>query len=195
MPCFFMEKYISKTVKLDGFIAKEKNRLLKEMLASDKDYFFLVEDNCKVLDDKIYDIFIDISKKTGVECLNWARKDTNKKIDFDQDKYIEYYMDFPSSFVMFTRNSIETVGFFDESMPENTYQDMELAKRIGDAGLSTPFGKFASPKDIEQYFEITPAPEGYRNTSKLNDAMSYWEEKDGADFPIRLIEKPKFQML
>ena len=187
--------YITKTISLTGDIAKEKNKALKEMLASDKDYFFLVEDNCKVLDPKVYDIFIDVSKKTGIEALMWARGSINKKINFNDDPYIDYYSDFVSSFSMFTRNAVEKVGFMDEDMPKNTWQDLEYAKRIGDVGLSTPFGMFASPKDIDKYFEIDKPKDEFKNLKEMDTALRYWEAKSGADFPIEIKEKPKFEMI
>lgn len=191
-----MEKYISKTVKLDGFIAKEKNKLLKEMLATDNRYFFLVEENCKVLDDKIYQIFIDTYEKTGIEALMWPRKEMNSQVNYHDDKYIDYWSDFVPSFIFLTRNAVEIVGFMDEKMPENTWQDIEYAKRIGDAGLSTPFGMFASPKNIDQYFDIGKPPEGYKNLEKMHEALLYWEGKDGDDFPIEVKDEPKkFEMI
>lgn len=191
-----MEIYISKTVKLEGFIAKEKNRLLKEMLASDCDYFFLVEENCKVLDDVVYQKFIETSKKTGIENLMWPRREMNKQLNFHDDKNVEYFADFVPSFAMYTRNAVEKVGFMDEMMPENTMQELEYAKRIGDAGLSTPFGMFASPRDIDKYFDISTPPKGYKNLEKMEEALRYWEAIGGEDFPIEVKEEPKkFEMI
>lgn len=193
-----MEKYITKTVPLTDDIAKEKNKLLKEMLASDCDYFFLVEDNCKVKDVKIYNIFIEAYKKTGIEAMMWGKGSVNKRIEFDQDQYIEYYTDFSPAFVMFTRNAVEKAGFFDEEMPKNTWQDLEYAKRIGDLGLSSPFGQFVSPKNIDEYLEITKEKDEFKNLKEMDEALKYWEAKSGDDFPIEIKEaeqKPKFEMI
>ncbi len=178
-------------ITLDGNIAKGKNNALRKMLQSDKDYFFLVEENCRVIDDKIYDIFIETSKKTGIEALMWANGTPNKRISFDEDASIEYFSDFSPSFVMFTRNAVESVGFMDEEMPANTWQDLEYAKRIGDLGLSTPFGMFASPRSIDRYFEITKPKDEFKNLVEMDKALRYWEAKSSEDFPIELKKEPK----
>lgn len=182
--------YFTKVIKLDSNIAKGKNKALKEALRSPYNYFFLVEENCKVLDDDVYDKFIEVSKATGIEALMWARGDVNKKLPFDDDRYIQYYTDFASAFSMFTRNAVETVGLMDEKMPPNTWQDIEYAKRIGDAGLSSPFGIFAAPRGVDNYFEITPN-ETYKNVAQLDEALKYWEAKDLEDFPIEIKDTPK----
>jgi hypothetical protein len=187
-------EYFFKVIKLTGDIAKDKNRALKEALTTDKDYFFLIEDNCKVLDNKVYQIFIDTSKKTGIEALMWARGSLNKRLPFGDDPHVDYWSDFVSSFSMFTRNVVEKAGFMDEKMPPNTWQDLEYAKRIGDMGLSSPFGVFAAPKDVDEYFSITKPKDEFKNLKQLDEALVYWEQKAGDEFPINIVkEKEKLQ--
>jgi GT2 family glycosyltransferase len=187
--------YFTKVIKLDSKITENKNKALREGLKSKKDYIFLIEDNCKILDDSIFDKFIEVSQKTGIEALMWAYGSENQRVNFNDDPYIEYFADFSTGFVMFTRNAVEKVGFMDEEMPENTWQDLEYAKRIGDMGLSTPFGMFASPKDINTYLKITKTKDEFKNLERMEDALKYWEAKDNEDFPIEIKEKPKFVMI
>ena len=163
------------------------------MLKTSKNYFFLVEENCKVLDDKVYEIFIDTSKKTGIEALMWPRGSINKKLPFEEDPYIQYWSDFVSSFSMFTRNAVKRVGFMDEEMPANTWQDLEYAKRIGDVGLGTPFGIFAAPRGIDQYFEITKPKNEFKNLKQMDEALKHWEKKEGEDFPINIAKEKQAQ--
>lgn len=186
--------YCSKVIKLTGNIAKTKNKVLKGFLKTKKDYFFLIEDNCKVLNKRAYDIFIDTSKKTGIEALMWPRGAINKRLPFEEDPHVDYWSDFVSSFSMYTRNAVEKAGFMDEIMPPNTWQELEYAKRIGDLGLSTPFGMFASPKNIDKYFEITKPKDEFKNLRQLDEALTYWERKGGDEFPINIVkEKEKLQ--
>lgn len=184
--------YFSKVIKLGPNIAKEKNRALKEALKSPYDYFFLVEENCKVLDDSIFSRFIDTSDKTGIEALMWGEGALNKRLPFEDDPYIDYYTDFATAFTMFTRNSIERSGFLDEEMPPNTWQDLEYAKRIGDNEMSTPFGMFASPKNITE-LKLTSQKDEFKNLKQMEEALKYWENKDSEDFPINIKEKPKME--
>jgi hypothetical protein len=181
--------YFTKVIKLDSNIAKSKNKALKEGLISNKDYIFLVEDNCIVLDDSIYKKFVDVSQKTGIEVLTWAEGGTNRKLPFDEDPYINYYTDFPTAFVMYTRNAIEKVGLLDENMPPNTWQELEHSKRIGDQDMSTPFGMFASPKNITE-LKLTSSKNEFTNLKQMEEALKYWENKDMEDFPIDIKEKP-----
>lgn len=178
-----MSNYCTKTIPLSENVAKEKNKALREMLKTDRDYFFLVEENCKVLDESVYDKFIEVCKATGIETLMWPQPQ-NPRLPFELDKYISYYKDFDSEFAMYTRKVVETVGFLDEEMPPNTWQELEYAKRIGDMGLSSPFGIFAAPKDVDKYFEITKPNDGFKNLKALDEALTYWETKDPEDFPI-----------
>lgn len=190
--------YCSQIISLSNDVAKEKNKALKKMLASDRDYFFLIEENCKVLDEKVYDKFIEASQKTGVEALMWARGAINNRLSFDDDPYINYYSDFASNFSMFTRNVVETVGYFDEKMPKNTWQELEYAKRIGDAGLSTPFGTFAGPKGVDSMLEVTQPKEEFKNLTEMDEALDYWQNKDIEGFPInmkKLGKAPKIEMI
>lgn len=184
-----MSKYCTRVIKLDDNIAKAKNKALREMLKSDCNYFFLVEENCEVLDEAVYDKFVNVAEETGVEALMWARSDVSRKLPFDDDQYLQYFNDFVSSFSMFTRNVVETVGFLDEKMPPNTWQELEYAKRIGDAGLSSPFGTFAAPRGVDSYFKITKPKDEFKNIKQMEEALLYWEEKDLEDFPVEIGKK------
>lgn len=181
-------KYCTKVIELTSNLAKSKNKALKECLKTNKDYFFLVESNCKVYDDSVYDKFIKVSQATGIEALMWGEGGPNRKLDFNDDTYIYYYSDFPTAFVMYTRNAIEKAGFFDEKMPANTWQELEHTKRIGDAGLSTPFGQFAGPKDITE-LELIFKKDEFRNLKQMDEALTYWAKEGGADFPIEIRDK------
>jgi hypothetical protein len=182
--------YCSKVIKLSGNLAKSKNKALKEFLKSGKDYFFLIESNCKVLDDRIFQKFIDVSKATGIEVLVWGEGGVNRRLPFDDDPYVNYYSDLTTAFVMYTRHAIEVVGLLDEQMPPNTWQELEHAKRIGDKELSTPFGMFAGPKDITE-LELVGEKNEFTNLKQMDEALKYWEDKDLEDFPIEIKRKPQ----
>ncbi len=191
--------YYAKVIKLDDKTTKSKNRALKEALKSPYDYFFLVEDNCKVLNDKIYDIFIETSKNTGIEALMWSGGGPNRDLGFKDDPHINYFSDFAPAFTMFTRNVVEKIGFFDEEMPENTWQMEEYFKRIGDNELATPFGMAPSPKGIEGMLELTRNIDGLKNLAKMDEALTYWQQKDD-EFPIDIkrpvpVAKPITEMI
>jgi hypothetical protein len=182
--------YCTSIIELDSDTIKSKNKVLKDFVKSDFDYIFLIESNCKVLDESIYDKFINVSEKTGIEVLCWGEGGLNKRLPFDDDPYIDYYTDLASAFVMYTRHAIKEVGFLDEKMPPNTWQELEHAKRIGDKGLSTPFGMFASPKGITE-LKLTSNKDEFENLEQMEEALKYWESRDQEDFPIQIKDKPK----
>lgn len=181
--------YLLEKIKLDKDIAHAKNVALKKMLQGDGDFFFLIEDNCKVIDELVFDKFIEASQKTGIEALCWAKGATNKNFNFKDDPFVEYYSDFPTAFTMFTRNAVTKAGFLDEKMPVNTWQDLEYVKRIGDLGLSTPFGMFAAPKGVDKYLELTGEKDEFKNLKAMEEALRYWELKDGYEFPRDVAKK------
>jgi hypothetical protein len=181
--------YFVKVIKLNSNTTKSRNKALSEALKTDKNYFFLVEDNCEVLDPSIYEKFIQTSQKTGIEALMWGEGGENRRLPFDKDPYIDYYADFAPAFTMYTRNAIEKVGLFDEDMPPNTWQVLEHAKRIGDKELSSPFGTFASPKDITE-LKLTKNKDEFKDLSQMEKGLRYWEAKDD-EFPIDIKGKKK----
>lgn len=181
-------KYCASIIELDGNTTKSKNKALKDFIKSDKEYIFLIESNCEVLDESIFDKFINASEKTGIEVLCWGEGGLNKRLPFDDDPYIDYYSDLAPAFVMYTRHAIEEVGLMDEKMPPNTWQELEHAKRTGDKGFSTPFGMFASPKRIIELKLAFPKDE-FKNMKAMEEALKYWETKDGEGFPIE-VKKP-----
>lgn len=182
--------YFSKIVELDSNLTKSKNRALKRAIKSSKDYFFLIENNCKILDNDVFNLFIDTYQKTGISALMWGKATPNRKIDLLKDPYVEYYTDFSPTFMFFTREAVLKVGLMDEKMPTNTYQELEYAKRIGEKGLSTPFGLFASPKDIDKYFKLKFSRDEFVNRPQMDEALNYWEDKD-SEFTVTLIDRPK----
>lgn len=182
--------YFAKVIKLDDNITKSKNKALKEALKSPYDYFFLTENNCKILDDTVYDKFIECSKKTGIQALMWGEGGLNKKLPFEDDPYIVYYSDFATAFTMYTREAIEKVGLLDEEMPPNTWQEIEHAKRIGDNGMSSPFGMFASPRRIDGMLSIKSPKDEFKNLARMEEALRYWQRKDGEEFPIEIKDRP-----
>lgn len=182
-------EYCFRTIKLNDRTIKNKNKALKEFLKTDKDYFFLVEENCEVLDKKVFDVFVKTSKKTGIQALMYPRGSLNKRKEFDEDPYVDYWSDFVSSFMMFTREAVEKAGFLDEDMPANTWQELEYAKRVGDLGLSAPFGMFAAPKDTDKYFKIDKPKDEFKNIKQMDEALDYWQGKEGEDFPINVVKK------
>jgi len=186
--------YFVKVIKLDDNIAQTKNRALKEALKSPYNHFFLVEDIVNVKNDSVYQKFIDTAERTGIECLMWAKAVPNKNIVFDDDKNIEYWADFAPCFVYYSRSSIEKVGLLDEEMPANTWQEIAHAKKIGDLGLSTPFGMFASPRNITE-LEVTDDRGKWINRGKIDEAITYWESKDSEDFPIQVKSQQKLEMI
>lgn len=186
--------YFAKVIKLDSNTAKSKNRALREALKSPYKHFFLIENCVKVENDLIFDKFIETSQKTGIHCLMWANAVPNKRVEFNEDKNIDYWSDFAPCFTYYTREAIEKVGLFDEKMPPNTWQEIEHAKRIGDAGLSTPFGMFASPKNMFG-LSVTEDRGKYQNKAKMEEGLVYWENKDQEDFPIKVQKKKDLEMI
>lgn len=186
--------YFAKVIKLDDNISKSKNRALKEALNSPYNDFFLIESCVEIKNNTIFEKFIETNRKTGINCLMWPECIPNKQIEFREDPYINYWADFAPCFTYYTRESIKKVGLFDEDMPSNTWQEVEHAKRIGDAGLSTPFGMFASPKNIVG-LEVTEDRGKYINRVKMEEGLIYWENKDQEDFPIKVKKQKDLEMI
>lgn len=169
---------------------KTKNKLLKQL----KDYedIFLIEDCVDIIDDDVFEYFIDTRKKTGFECLMWGKAfPGNKKLKYD-DSLVEYYTDFATPFSYYTDKVIKTVGYMDEKMPPNTWEEYEHVKRIGDMGFAPPFGIFVSPKFASNYLEVNEKiKDKYSDIDpvKMKKGLEYWTKKDGDEFSEMLYNK------
>lgn len=174
------------------------NDVLKTLMENGCDYIFTIDDTVIVKDPLVYYHYIVASKKTGFECMMFAQSEPSQGNPlYIKDKYVDYWPLPGTGFVFYTRNALEKAGLIDENFPPDTWEDVELIHRIGNKGLTAPFGFFIGIKNEAKYFGL--------NKDKINEnrlkviarkaqyqaALDYWQSKDPERFPTMDEARPK----
>ena len=143
-------------------VACSKNDALKHFINHTKsDYFFILEDDIEILDNLVFQKYIDISKLSGIQHLNYAfhgyyNRDKNNnplvktKIMYTKDIGLNLCHNCLGAFSFYTRKCIEKVGYMDEKFI-NAMEHVEHTKRIIDADMHPPFWYFADINDSFKY--------------------------------------------
>jgi len=169
---------------------ENKNKLLKDLIASGNTYLFLVNQYVKVKDPLVFQHYKIVSDKTGFECMTvCGTEPSNDKPLYTQDPFVNYWRFPGTSFFFITKNAYEKSGGIDENFPEDTWELVELIHRVGNLGLTAPFGLFPTIKDEGRYFDVDrkKIEEGVARDLKRRDeiqkATDYWQSKNPVNFP------------
>ena len=173
-------------------VGKSKNKLLKYLYEQGCDYIFLLEDDMLILDNSVFEKYIEAHKASRIHHFNYGpgspfnRKQKIKNFDLhnrhelDQHsepkpkKIIDYgkgvkislFEHTVAMFSFFTREVLEKVGFIDEEY-YNAWEHVDHTYRIIKAGYHPPFWHFADIFDSHKY--LSEAPEAIDKSSIAND--------------------------
>ncbi len=174
-------------------IGKSKNIGLRYLMEQGCKHLFLLEDDVVVKNINVFQKYIDTSRTTGIQHLNYGpgspfnRKQIqsfdlhnrhelstdstpNPKlvIDYGTSK-IALYEHSVGMFSYFTRAIIEEVGYMDEQFV-NAWEHVEHTYRIIKAGGHPPFWTFADISDSDDYLGSQKEAISESTTSKNQDA-------------------------
>lgn len=160
-------------------VAKTKNKLLKKLQELKADHIFLIEDDCSIINNDVFERYINASKITGLKHFNfgpgspWNRKqqpnligdlskrhlasqetDPNPKltIQYNNECSIALYEHIVAMFCYFHSSILDEVGLMDEDFL-NAWEHVEHTYRIINAGWYTPFWWFADIVDSHLYIK------------------------------------------
>ncbi len=161
-------------------VSISKNDLFRYALEQKAEHIFILEDDCQIVDNKVWDLYINASKKTGIKHFNFgpgspwnrvqedpsiignlslrhlAKQDTpaNPKlvVEYTSDVKIAMYTHIVGMFAYFHSSILEEVGLFDETF-YNAWEHVEHTYRIIKAKKYTPFWWFADIQGSENYIK------------------------------------------
>lgn len=160
-------------VEIDGFryyirdnktklgVGKSKNKALKHLYDLGCDYIFLMEDDIYVKDDLVFEKYIEVSKKTGIQHLNFSQHGMMNKqwpggtpnpvffVDYE-DFILPLYRHCVGAFSMYTRKCLDEVGFICEEY-YNAAEHVDHTLQIVKNGMHPPFWYFADIPDSWEY--------------------------------------------
>ena len=178
-------------------VAKSKNKAMRHLLDKGCDYIFIIEDDMVILDNSIFNRYIEAHKASGIHHFNYGpgspfnRKQVIKDFDLhnrhllDQDTepkpklVVDYntakvslFEHTVAMFSFFTKDVLEEVGLIDENY-YNAWEHVDHTYCIIKAGYHPPFWWFADLYDSHKY--ITEAPNAINNSSIANN-KEQWEK-------------------
>lgn len=188
--------YYIHTNKTNLGVGKSKNIAMQHLLDKGCDYIFIIEDDMIILDDTVFDKYIQASKASGIQHFNYGpgspfnRKqviqnfdlhnrhlldqhtEPNPKlvIDYGNDIKISLFEHTVAMFSFFTKEVLEKVGLYDEAY-YNAWEHVDHTYMIIKAGYHPPFWWFADIYDSHKY--ITEAPEAINNSSIANNSEQW----------------------
>lgn len=152
-------------------VGKSKNEALRFLMNKGCEHLFLMEDDIKIINKNIMNIYIETARKTGLSHLNFAYHGPENKnadglpnprtfADCSNGITISLNKHIFGAFSYYNRKIIEKVGYMDERYI-NALEHVEHTWRIIKAGGHPPFWWFADVADSYNYIEdVDPARAG-----------------------------------
>jgi glycosyltransferase involved in cell wall biosynthesis len=178
-------------------VSKTKNKALKYLLEQDCEHIFVLEDDCIIGDNNVWNKYIKAYEVTGIPHFNfgpgspWNRKQDDPSIIGDLSKrqlakqntspnpkltvqhkdgvVLCMYEHIVAMFTYFHNSILKEVGFLDEEF-YNAWEHVEHTYRIIKAGKYTPFWWFADIEGSENYIKEA-------ENEKANTSLASNEEK------------------
>lgn len=169
-------------------VAHTKNKCLTRMIEENCDYYFLLDDDV-LPNAEVFDYFIETSKITGIEHLQFGDIDGNKLITsvvYDETgRGLHIRPHCKGAFLFITKNLLNKIGLWDEGFT-NALEHVDFTYRcMKEEGL--PFWYFVEPINSKKY--IT----NIEGESTITDKEKYQENKNKSF--VHWYEKYKFNMV
>jgi GT2 family glycosyltransferase len=178
-------------------VGKTKNKALKFLMDNECEHIFVLEDDCIIVDNNVWEKYIEAYKVTGIPHFNYGpaspwnrkqedptligdlsrRKDAKQKTPPNPKLVIEYkeglslalYEHIVAMFTYFNISILKQVGLLDETF-YNAWEHVEHTYRIIKSEKYTPFWWFADVNGSENYIKEA-------ENEKANTSLASNEEK------------------
>jgi len=173
-------------------VGKSKNIAMQHLLDKGCDYIFIIEDDTIVLDELIFNRYVEASRETGIQHFNFGpgtpfnrkqlisnydlhnrhlldNESTPKPkitIQYSSDVKIDLYEHVAGLFSFFTKEILQNVGLHDDKF-YNAWEHVDHTFRIIKANGHPPFWWFADIHDSIKYLSI-PSDSIDRSTTANN---------------------------
>lgn len=129
-----------------------KNRLIENLLEKGCEHIFILEDDCLVKDNEVWEYCISFSKESGLLHFNW---NDYRRPRFSTAIFIKHRAalcrDTEANFSYFHRDFLKQIRFDENYINAWEHIDIEIQ---GEAhGFLPPFWTFVSPSDLSTYLE------------------------------------------
>lgn len=155
------------TEKPKSGVGKAKNKALNHLLKQDCEHIFLMEDDIEVLNEKIFELYINASESTGIKHFNFGlhgnhnldylgRPNIRKTVNYPNNTRINFYSNVLGAFSYYHKDVLDKVGLMDESF-YNALEHVDHTYQIIKEGFHPPFRWFADVEHSQLYLkDIVP---------------------------------------
>jgi GT2 family glycosyltransferase len=194
----FFNKYIKTPGKIG--VGKAKNLALKFFLDKGYEHIFLLEDDVEIVNEDVFNFYINASKSTGIKHFNFGlhgnhNLDHNgnviirKSVNYPDGTVIDLYPNILGALSYFHKEVLENVGFMDESF-FNALEHVDHTLQISKKGYHPPFRWFADVKGSSNYIKDIVSD---HKQSKIRSEQDFMENfKKNLDI---FIKKNKFSIV
>ena len=173
-------------------ISRSKNDAIQYLLSFNTEWIFLMENDMRLIDPKVFERYIEVANDSGLLHLNydlhgndnWNEGRINPKPRLVYgDRGIALYSYAGGCFQLFHRSLFEKIGYFDEYY-QNCWEHLDLTFRITLSGYHTPYWLSADVIDSHNLIkQIDYNIESTVSTESINDyyrkGLDYWKDKFG----------------
>lgn len=184
-------------------VGKSKNDALLYLLGMNCIHIFLIEDDMLIKDSKIFEKYIETSKKTGIQHLMFGyHGPANKRgisggspaprvvINYDDDTSLALNEHCVGAFCYYSRKSLDDCGLIDERFG-NAFDHVSHSYELALKGYSTPYWWWADVANSTDFIEEQICSE-HSSSIKTPETMVKW--RDNIDKSMQLF-KEKYGVL
>lgn len=178
-------------------VGKSKNRAMQHLLDKGCEYIFIIEDDCVIVDDTVFESYIKASELSGIQHFNFGpgtpfnrvqslnNYDLHNRdqlsetaqpaplitIDYKHVK-VDLYPHCAGVFSFFTKEILSQVGLHDDNF-FNAWEHVDHTYRIIKAGAHPPFWWFADIHNSVMY--INTQRDAIKHSSTSSDKEEWFE--------------------
>ena len=161
-------------------VAKSKNIALKLLIEKyECDHLFIIEDDVIILDENVFDLYIETANIFGIHHLNFEKIAGNEKTlkysyEAPSGHSVGFYHNPQGAFSYFHSNIIKKLGYFDENYI-NAFEHIDLEYNLAKNKVSSPFWYFP---DVLHSDKLLTTIEGSDDNSTITNKEQYKENWD-----------------
>ena len=194
----FLNWYIKTEGKIG--VGKAKNLALKSLIDKGCEHIFILEDDIEIIDDNVFNFYIEASKTTGIKHFNFGLHGNHnldpqgqpiirKSVNYPDGTIVDLYPNILGALSYFHIDVLKDVGLMDESF-YNALEHVDHTLHISLKGYHPPFRWFADVKNSSLYVKDIVANHGQ---SKIRSEQDFMENfKKNLDI---FISKNKFSIV
>jgi GT2 family glycosyltransferase len=172
-------------------VGKSKNTALQHLLDQGCEHIFLIEDDIFIIDQRVFQAYIDASKKSGIQHFNFSqhgimnkggytnigKPNPNYIIGYEDGVNVSFLTHCVGAFSYYSRKCLEAVGLMDERY-YNACEHVDHTYEIIKAGMHPPFWNFADIENSQDYLGDEPWTKQKSTISSRSDHQALVSDAD-----------------